>query len=127
MTSTKSLSELMARLNARSRASLTKLQRQPWRRHHKHIHIPKTKSEKAAIAAKRQERRQEYSQALKAAQEVLTLEAEKLRQRFGIHTTQYYREAIIQSTTHCTKSVKKVSQWNAFVHRETEKYHAGEC
>jgi hypothetical protein len=71
-------------------------------------------------AKKREQHRREYQDALEQAQATLQELAEGLRSRFGKYSFDHYFNDLIHQA-HTSRSVRKVSAWNAYQKLELER------
>ncbi|KAI0676053.1 hypothetical protein C8Q78DRAFT_1074994 [Trametes maxima] len=91
----------------------TRLARQPYKNRTRNK-IQRTPAEKKLLAEKRTEARETYANALQAARETITEEAQKLQAEFGGHNEKYYEQQIFQESQ-ATKQKRKTSKWNAYI------------
>ena len=85
---------------------------------------PITPALKEALAKQREERRNEYTQALKDAQNTVKNHAVQLREAFGGHSAEYYTQEILQRGR-TERSRRKPSRWNAYLRHELKKRNEG--
>ncbi|GBE87427.1 hypothetical protein SCP_1101030 [Sparassis crispa] len=114
----------LQRLPTRGRKLSTTQTRYPWRHRTKCKIFSHTPAEKALLKVKWKEHKDAYHTALREAREVVLTEAERLHERFGSHSVDYYFKAIMQRS--CLSSKRAVSHWNAFLSKETKLYNDGE-
>ena len=116
--------ESLRRLYSKQRKLSTSKARLPWRHRAKRIALRKTPAEKAAQAAKRQAHRVSYREALTSARSVVMDQAIQLRERFGMHTVEWYFEEIMQQSR-MGKVKRAPSRWNAFLRKEVQRINNG--
>ena len=75
---------------------------------------------KAALKSLCRVRRSDYQAALLDARSRIKEDAQKLRDRFGVHSVDYYEKAILQHRTGL-KPPRTVSPWNAYLSREAKR------
>jgi hypothetical protein len=110
-------------LNASRKLSTSKV-RAPWR-HRKHNTIKLTPAQKKIKQQRRKEEREAYSEALTKAQEVIHEQAVLLREQFGKHSVEYYKQEIMQMSR-LTGEKKAISPWHAFLKQECDRINSGE-
>ncbi|KAL6300789.1 hypothetical protein BKA93DRAFT_739817 [Sparassis latifolia] len=95
-----------------------------WRRRYKPRIIQRTEIEKALLKAKRDEHQKMYFQALQEARDEISKQAERLRDVFGSHTTEYYYKEIMQATRLVSKK-RKANCWNTYLCKEVQRKNEG--
>ncbi|GBE88966.1 hypothetical protein SCP_1403740 [Sparassis crispa] len=86
--------------------------------------IQRTEIEKALLKAKRDEHQKTYFQALQEARDEISKQAERLRDVFGSHTTEYYYKEIMQATRLMWKK-RKANRWNVYLRKEVQRKNEG--
>lgn len=85
---------------------------------------PLTPALKDALAKRRNERRGEYTSALKEARDSIRKQAVQLREVFGAHSVGYYTQEIFQRAR-LEQARRKPTRWNAFLKQELKTRNAG--
>ena len=85
---------------------------------------PVTPALKAALAKQRKERWTEYKLALKDAQGTVRQQAVQLREAFGGHSTEYYKQEILQRGR-LERVRRKPSRWNMYLRQELKLRNEG--
>lgn len=85
---------------------------------------PVTPALRGILAKRREERRAEYTLALKAAQDTVYKHAVQLRETFGGHSVEYYVQEILQRGR-LERLRWKTSRWNAFLRQQLRTRNAG--
>jgi len=85
---------------------------------------PITPALKENLARLREERRNEYTQALKGARDTINKHTLQLRETFGGHSTKYYTQEILQRGR-IERGRRKPSRWNAYLRHELKKRNEG--
>ena len=84
----------------------------------------KTPAEKAHVASLRRSRKEDYSNALAEARDMVMEQAVQLRERFGGHSVEYYYEEIMQRSR-AVKGQRRITQWNAYLAQEIKRINEG--
>ena len=112
------------RLLSASRMPQTSIKRKAWRHHKVRVKIKRTPAEKAEQKHKRLEAKLTYHEALEHCRKVIKDQAKALREQFGLHSVQYYKEEIMQHSRF-DKKRKEAGRWQAFVSKETRAINNG--
>ncbi|KAI0640522.1 hypothetical protein C8Q79DRAFT_1015055 [Trametes meyenii] len=91
----------------------TRLVRQPYKNRTRNK-IRRTPTEKKLLVEKRTEARETYANALQAACETITEEAQRVQAEFGGHSDKHYEQQIFQEAR-AAKQKRKTSKWNAYI------------
>ncbi len=97
----------------------------PWRKKRQRTYIKLTKQERKEMTAKREAKRDRLNQLIYAARKACMDAAKAIAEEFGnVHKPDYYYKLIMQKTR-LHADDRKISQWNAFVHKEMKEHNAG--
>ncbi|KAG6819388.1 hypothetical protein H0H93_012294 [Arthromyces matolae] len=94
--------------------------RTPWRTRTRNKVQKATGAEKAKKKLERLTAKRTYQEALRDCHSEIAHMAEKLRQRFGKHSVDYYLQELMQ-TSRVNKKYKESGHWNAFVSQEAKR------
>lgn len=97
----------------------------PWRqRKARNTGAKLTDAEKRALKARREAKRENIEDALKAARETMYKFAEAMSSQFGGHDADYYY-ALIMQRSRLKGAPRKLCDWNVFVSQETKRRNDG--
>ena len=94
------------------------------RKRTRRVRAPITPALRDALAKQRAARREDYTSALKEAQDAVQIRATQLRETFGGHSTEYYAQEILQRGR-LERSRRKPSRWNAYLRQELKVRNEG--
>jgi hypothetical protein len=87
--------------------------------------VKKTTAERARLQEKQAAERSTYHEALEEAWTAVMEQAERLRDRFGCHSVDYYYEELIQHSRKAKSKRSKINLWNAFTRLEAQQVNTG--
>ncbi len=97
-----------------------------WKQRRQRTYIPLSKQERKLLQEKRASSRDALVTSVLAARNQAYQAAVKMSKDFGeIHKPSYYYRLILQRTR-LRQDIRKLSNWNAFVSKETKKHNEGE-
>ena len=126
MPASSNIEQLLKKLARPAEKVSTKRVKQPWRaRKSRKAGVRLTEAERKELKDKREAKREALEDALTTARETMYKYAEAMSEEFGgAHNADYYYRLIMQQSTLKIKP-RRISGWNAFVHKEMKELNDG--